>query len=545
MLRRLKVRNFAVVEEANAEFSSGLNVITGETGAGKSVLMGALSFVLGGRTDASSVRDGAREAEVEAEFDEKTLRRTITTAGRSRAWIDDESVSIAELKDAAAALADINGPSAALRLSDESAQREALDGFVRAASGEKIFRAYSECWAAFSAACRALCEIESLGCADPDALELLRYQIEELESADLTEDDETLPDRHAAAAHAEEIAAASGEITEALGGDEGAAAVLAAARPKIASLTRHLPQAEEWLSDLEEATVRILELSRTISDAAAAASVGAEELAALDSRLTILNKLKRKYLRVGVEGGAVAALLAELAAKKDKLESFERRDEKLSEMRSAKDEAAKRVSDAGENLAKARRSAAKKLAASVVRELRSLGFLQADFSVELEKCEPAPHGCDTVSFVFAPNPGEAPRKLSSIASSGEMARIALALRAAAPSDGKVGREAHSPVLVFDEIDANIGGEVGKAVGERLRAVASGRQVVAITHLPQTAVCGDRHLVVSKAVSEGRTRARVDIVEGDSRISEIARMLGGEKITSVVRKHAKELLDMSR
>ena len=540
MLKTLKVKNFAIVEETVAEFSSGLNVITGETGAGKSVLMSALAFVLGGRADSTSVRDGAREAEVEAEFDNTILRRTLTAEGRSRAWVDEESVTIAELKAKAAQLAEINGPSAAMRLADESVQRATLDQFVLANVGEKPFADYSQSWAEFSNAEKALAAIEALGTADPEAIELLKFQIDELEAANLTEEDETLPARHAASAHAEEIASAAGKITEALGGDEGASTILSSIQPRLSSIARHLPQAAEWSSEIEDLTVRLNDLSRTISEAASSAAESAEELASLDARMTLLNKLKRKYLLNVCEDNFVVQLLQELELKKDKLESFESRDEKLTHLRLERDKAKVRVLDLGSKLTKVRLSEAKKLSSSVVSELRGLGFLRGDFSISISKGEPSQHGCDIVAFEFAPNPGEAHRHLSAIASSGEMARVALALRAASPHGAK-GESLNCPVLIFDEIDANIGGEVGTAVGDRLHAVSSERQVIAITHLPQTAVCGDRHIVVSKSVSGGRTRSCAEAVSGESRVSEIARMLGGEKITSVVRKHAKELL----
>ena len=547
MLRRLKVRNLAVVESAEAEFAPGLNVITGETGAGKSVLMGALGLVLGGRADASSVRDGAKEAEVEADFDGRTFRRTVTREGRSRAWIDDESVSIAELREAAAALVDVHGPTAALRLADEAVQRDALDAFAAGSSGaaQKAHAAalanYAEKWGAFAAADRALAEMVSdAAAAGEDAADLLRYQVGELEAAGLTEEDETLAERHAAAAHAGEIVSCANEITEALGGDEGAAAILSALQPRFRAAARHLPQAAEWAEEAEEVTLRIQELSRTVADAAAGLAEAGDSLDELDARLTVVNRLRRKYLARGADAadGAVSALLALLDEKRARLDAIEHREERLAALRGEREAALAAAKVAGAVLTKARAAAAKRMAPAVVAELRHLGFLKADFSVSLEPCAPAEHGCDRVVFMFGPNPGEAPRPLAAIASSGEIARVALALLAVAPSGGA------GPTLVFDEIDANIGGEVAKAVGERLKAVARGGQVVAITHLPQTAVCGDRHLVVSKSVSGGRTRASVGAVDGAARVSEVARMLGGEKITSVARKHAEELLGIS-
>ena len=206
MLKSLKVRDYAVVESVDVEFAPGLNVLTGETGAGKSVLMGALGLALGARADASIVRDGAKEAEVEADFGDKVLRRTLTREGRSRAWINDESVSIAELREAGCELVEAHGPSAAMRLADERGRRDVLDAFGGIGASSPDARAYAAKWAEYTACKGRLDELLATGAADPDAMDLLRYQVGELEAAELCDDDETLAERHAAAAHAEEIA---------------------------------------------------------------------------------------------------------------------------------------------------------------------------------------------------------------------------------------------------------------------------------------------------------------------------------------------------
>lgn len=541
MLKSLRVRNYALVESVDVEFASGLNVLTGETGAGKSVLMGALGFVLGARADASVVRDGAKEAEVEANFgDRVVVRRTVTREGRSRAWINDESVSIAELRDFGHGLVDMHGPSAAMRLADESGQREVLDSFGGLVADAPLVRAYAKRWSAREE-CRARLEaICATSAADPDALELLRYQIDEISSAALTEDDETLAERHAAAAHSEEIVENASAVAEALGGDESASAILAAVRPKLDVMARHLPQAAGWAVEADELMVRLQELSRTVADTVSGLDGAADDLEKLDARLTLVNRLMRKYLP---RGGSVAGLSSLLEEKRQKLDALENREERMRALEAELSEADKALKSAGAVLTKARVKASEKLAKAATCELHGLGFKQSGFSIKLERAEPAPHGCDRVMFMFAPNPGEAARPLADIASSGEIARVLLAITSATLAVAP--ESARAPTLVFDEIDANVGGEAGRAVGERLRKVSSGRQAIALTHLPQTAVYGDRHLVVAKTVSHGRTRTSIAAVEGDERVSEIARMLGGEKITSVVRKHAQELLDISR
>ena len=569
MLKRLSVSNLAVVEKVVVDFDPSLNVITGETGAGKSVLMGALELVLGGRADASVVRDGAKEAEVEADFGDRVVRRTVTREGRSRAWVNDESVSVAELKELGRALVDIHGPTANQKLVEESFQRETLDalGKTRTASD-----AYAKEWTAYSAILADIAALTAGG--SEDEADLLRFQIGELEGANLTDDDETVAERHAAAAHAEEIVENANAITEALGGDPSVSAILADLQPKFRAIARHLPQAEAWAQEADDIAVRVQELSRTIADAVSALDVGEEDFAALDARLTLVNRLKRKF-RVET----VAALVELLAQKKDRLSAIENRDERLAELNAKKAAAEKDLKVAGAALTKARAAAGEKLGKSVTKELKDLGFLRAKFFVSLEPQEPDATGCDRVVYMFEPNPGESARPLAAIASSGEIARVMLALKTVTAEHTSAPGTSHeapgnsheapgtsheaqgtkhkaqgtkhkapgtpSTTLVFDEIDANIGGEVGRVVGEKMRAVAKSHQVIAITHLPQSAVFGARHLVVSKHVADGRTRTTISAVEGDARVSEIARMLGGENLTSVVRKHAQELLQLSR
>lgn len=540
MLNRLSVRNLAVVEKVEVEFDPALNVITGETGAGKSVLMGALELVLGGRAEASVVRDGAKEAEVEADFGETVIRRTVTREGRSRAWVNDESVSVAELKELGHALVDIHGPTANQKLVEESFQRELLDADGKASAAG---RAYAADWARYAALKGEIAALADVG--GEDEADMLRFQVNELEGAELTDDDETLSERHAAAAHAEEIIENANAMTEALGGDRGVSELLAALQPKFRAIARHLPQAEAWAREADDITVRVQELSRTIADAVSDLDGGEEDLASLDARLTLVNRLKRKY-----RAEDVPRLRAILSEKKERLAAIEGRDERLRDLQVQLDAAEKAVRTTGAALTKARAAAGEKLAKAVTKELKDLGFRQAKLFVALEPQMPDAHGCDRVVYMFEPNPGESARPLAAIASSGEIARVMLALKvvtSAAPfpvprSPLPVPR---SPLtLVFDEIDANIGGEVGRVVGEKLRAVAKAHQVIAITHLPQSAVYGTRHLVVSKRVADGRTRTTLSPVVGDARVSEIARMLGGEKLTSVVRKHAEELLHLS-
>ena len=555
MLNRLTVSNLAIVEKAEAEFASGLNVLTGETGAGKSVLMGALELVLGARADSGVVRDGEKEAKVQAEFsfssskdsapreavaailgdvgidfDGNTLfvRRTVSSAGGGRVWINDSPSTVATLRRLGRVLVDIHGPRANQNILEERFQREALDAFANLDASK-----YAVAWAKLQEVRKSLDELVAEGVSE-DALDMLRYQVDELKGAKITSGDNEIAERHAAAAHAEEIVSAANDITESLTGDDGSAEKLIRLQPRFAVMAKCLPAAADWAAEAEDLTVRIQELSRTVADAASEVDIDPDTMAVLDERLTVLNRLKRKYSCENAEG-----LLSALEERRARLDALEHRDEKIAELRGAEKLALAEVVKCGSALTKVRKSAAEKLAKAVTAELRDLGFLQAKFSVRLEKIEPESHGCDRVSYMFEPNPGEAARPLSDIASSGEIARVMLSLKSV------ISAHDATDVLVFDEIDANIGGEVGGVVGAKMRAVAACHQVIAITHLPQSAVFGDNHLVVSKAVSGGRTRTCIAAVDGEARAREIARMLGGEKSTSVVMRHAEELLKRGR
>ena len=551
MLARLSVRNLAIVETADVEFGDGLNVVTGETGAGKSVLMGALELALGARADASAVRDGAKDARIEAEFrdvpksvdavlDDAGLpacedgvllvRRTIAASGGGRVHVNDASTTVQTLRALGRLLVDVHGPNDHQSLLDETFQRGVLDAY-----GRIDHAPYDSAWTRLS---ELKCELSRLQGADgnvAEETERLRYAVDELDAANLSaDDDDDLSARHAAAAHAAEILecanAATGLLSE---GDESAASALIAASARLRDIARFHESAREWSDEIERITVQVQELSSGIAESASRLDADPETLQALDERLSLVQRLKRKY-----NYPTAAALLELRDARAARLADLEGREGRIAELTGQVAESEKAVRAAGANLSAARRKAAERLAKAITKELHGLGFLKAGFGVALSAREPDSSGCDVVDFQFAPNPGEPARPLREIASTGEIARVMLAVKAVVAAHDAI------PVLVFDEIDSNIGGEVGRAVGERLRAVAAHHQVVAITHLPQSAVYGDRHLAVSKTVSGGRTRSTVCVLEGDERVDEIARMLGGASLTSVVERHARELIAMA-
>ena len=549
MLDRLSVANLAVIENAEVVFSGGLNVLTGETGAGKSVLMKALETSLGLRSSPVAVRDGKSEARIEAVFslsdDERlrvgevlaalgmddagdtiVFRRVVSSGGTSRSWINDCHATLAALRRIGSLLVDFHGPRSNQDVLSPKYQLSVLDSY-----GGTDLSGYSAAWDGAQAARR---EIERLSenSLSPDEAEFLRFQTSELESAGLSADDDDLAERHAAASHVEEICRFADEATEALGGDSGASASLAAARTRFAAMSKHLPGAEEWVREADEIAVRTQDLSRSVADAVSRLDVDPEEFERMDERLGLLNRLKRKHLGPG--GGTVSELTAVLEEKRKRLEEFDSRLERMSSLEAALAAAEEKAREAARGISAVRVKSAKAFSKAVAEALRELGFKKASFEASVSRAELTATGADAVEFMFAPNPGQAARPLREIASSGEIARVMLALKGVLASWNGAG------TLVFDEIDANIGGETGRAVGRRMRELARGRQIIAITHLPQSAVYADRHIVVEKRLEGGAARTRVSSADGDERVSEITRMLGGGG-SPTAKAHAIELL----
>lgn len=551
MLTRLSVRNLAIVESADVEFGGGLTVITGETGAGKSVLMGALELVLGARADASTVRDGAKEARIEATFavpgvvdafldaaglppcEDGVLlvRRAISATGGGRVHVNDAATTVQTLRALGKLLVDVHGPNDHQSLLEEGFQRGVLD-----AHGRLDTSAYAAAWARLADLRAQRADLQGDDADVAETCERLRYAVDELDAAQLTpEDDDELPARHAAAAHAAEILDCANAATAALSeADDSAATALVGAGARVREMARFHEAAGAWGETIERLTVEVQELAQEIADSASRLDADPEALQALDDRLSLVQRLKRKYACPDV-----AALLALRDERVRRLADLEGRGARLAALADEIAAAEAAVRAAGAKLTAARTKAAARLARAVTKELHGLGFLRAGFDVSLAPHAPDATGCDAVDFLFAPNPGEAARPLREIASTGEIARVMLAVKTVVAEHDAI------PVLVFDEIDSNIGGEVGRAVGEKLRAVARHHQVIAITHLPQSAVYGARHLAVAKAVSGGRTRSTIQPLEGEARVAEIARMLGGTSLTSVVEQHARELLSRAQ
>jgi DNA repair protein RecN (Recombination protein N) len=550
MLTHLSVRNLAIVEEASVAFGPGLNIITGETGAGKSVLMGALDLVLGGRADKSAIREGAQEAGVEASFslahpkimddlltesglppcEEGTLliRRTISSTGTGRCLVNDAPATLQTLRKLGSHLVDIHGPYDHQSLLASDFQRQVLDAYGHCTA---LLETYSEAWYERQAARQKLALLQEDSEDVSEEIERLQFMVDEITAAQLTEaDEEELIQQHAEAANAEQILALGAAISGALLDSESSAFdILASAQGQLNELASMLPEAREWKGEAQSIATQLQELGRALEDRLSKIESAPERLQQLEERMGLVQRLKRKY------GGSIVAIMATCNKHDLRLNDLLTRTEQIAELNKQIIALTRTLIEKAARLTKARVTAATRLAKAITSELHDLGFLKAGFSVDISPIEPDLHGADDISFGFAPNPGEPMRPLKLIASSGEIARVMLAVKAVLASHDSI------PVLVFDEIDSNIGGEVGRAVGQKLRHVAESHQVISITHLPQSAVYGHQHYRVTKDVVKNRTRMQVQLLTGDARVDEIARMLGGKGLTSVIESHARELL----
>ncbi len=551
MLTLLRVKNLALVEEATVAFEPGLNIITGETGAGKSILIGALYLLLGERADTSAIRAGETQCVVEATFQLAEpqavneiltdaglepcdhglliLRRTVKAAGGGQAFVNDAPVTLPLLKRLGAHLVDLHGPHDHQSLFQPASQLDILDSFARADAERAAYAA------AFARRQALLARREELAGdrGDLDAqIALYAHQVREIEEAAPVEgeEDEVRAEQQTAG-HAQRILELGQLIVQATSEDENSAlAIMAPARKALDELARLLPAAKEWLAEFRGHTDALAALTGAIQSELTHISADPARLEWLDQRLATYDKLKRKY------GPSLADILQTLAAAKTRLQDLQTRDQQKADVEKELLAVEKELQTAGRALRKRRAAAAEKLAPAITAELQALGFAHGLFAIELTPSEaPLASGLDKLEFAFAPNVGEPMRPLRAIASSGEISRVMLGIKVVVAAADRI------PLLVFDEIDANVGGETARAVGQKLAQAAKRRQVIAITHLPTVAACGAHHHAVRKEVQAGRTHTRVVALDHAARVEELARMLGGRESTSVTLRHAAELL----
>jgi DNA repair protein RecN (Recombination protein N) len=554
VLAELRVRDLAVIADARLELGAGLNVLTGETGAGKSMLVDALALLLGERAAADLVRPGAERASVEGAFELESrpglaaglrelgvepedgrlvLKREVQASGRSRAWVNGSPVTVGVLAEIGRWLVDLHGQHETQSLLRPGAQRDILDAFADATGEAAAVRETHDNRERLAAELRELQERQAEARRRAD---YLRHVAEEIERAKPAAGElDQLETEVRRLGHAEELGRMADELGQLLDGDDRAAsAALAQAARLVASLERIDPQgATGWRSMLEAASLNLEELARAVGGYRDGIDLDPARLSAAERRRDVLFRLERKY------GPGIDRVLATGAEARRELGLLDTADADVAAL-------AKRLESAGRDLAQRCRgltakrvSAARKLAKAVTTHLGSLGMPGGTFRVALAPAEtPSRYGAEEVEFLVQLNPGMDERPLARAASGGELSRIMLALKR------ELARHDAVPTLVFDEVDQGVGGHVAGRVAAALGSVAENHQVVVITHLPQVAAAAAHHLVVAKAAPNGVAMADARVVEGAERIEEIARMLGGETSPETARRHAAQLLKKS-
>ncbi len=548
MLTLLKIRNLALVDELVWEPEAGFLSITGETGAGKSVIMGGISLLLGERADKGRIRSGETQCSLEAAFllqstahidplleeagvppcedGELLLRRSITATG-NRQFINNSPVTLQLLRKVAGGLVDMHHPEAHRSLTSQERQLDLLDAYAENAPLLSAYNAAYRTWLDARAAYRELQESEM---ANERELDFLRHQVQEIESAGFSADEVNgLEAGWQRARNASRLRDTALPMAQMLDGDE--ATILNRMR-QLVRLGRELERLDadtaKWLSPIEGLVDELCDLSANIEDYVDNLSSDPQELARLEERIGLLDTLKRKY------GADFEAIQEHLQSCRDKLAAIDNREEKLAELAEAERARKAELKVAAAALSAARKKAAPKLQEAFLEHARQLGFRQSLFEVAINPLdEPGPHGAEETDFLFGPNPGEPLKSLRLIASSGELARVMLALKSA------LAGQDDTPLLVFDEIDANVGGEIARAVGLKMRELGQNHQVIAITHFPQVAALANHHYLISKGMADGRTVSRLHEVNDKARVAELMRMLGTGGATAEA--HARELL----
>jgi DNA repair protein RecN (Recombination protein N) len=543
-LKRIALRDFVIVRELELELGEGFSVLTGETGAGKSILVDALQLALGARAEATVVREGAARAEISAEFDlppalvpwlqdagfdagdALLLRRTVDSQGKSRAWINGSAATATQLREVGDHLVDIHGQHAWQSLTRPASVRALLDGYAGIATDR-----LQQLWDGWRAAQKTLAEARSAQDTLQRERERLAWQIGEVDKlAPGDAEWDELNASHTRLSHAQALMDAANGAQELLDGDEGGARKPVAQALDALRAQEHLePQFREIAEVLASSLAQLEDAAHSLQGYLRKTDLDPERLAELDERMSLWLSLARRYKRQPPE------LPALLASWKDELHKLDAAAD-LAALEAAEKKAQDALLAEARAVSKARGKAAPQLAKAVTQAMQGLGMQGGRFEVALEKIEAASaHGLEEVSFLVAGHAGSTPRPVGKVASGGELSRIALAI---AVTTSRLGE---AQTLIFDEVDSGVGGAVAETVGRLMKQLGRDRQVLAVTHLPQVAACADHHLVVAKQAQAGGVASSVAPVEGEKRVAEVARMLGGERLSGTTLAHAKEML----
>jgi DNA repair protein RecN (Recombination protein N) len=547
-LKRIVLRDFVIIDELDLELDKGFTVLTGETGAGKSILIDALQLVTGARADTGLIREGAGRTDVSVEFDDCTalqgwleeagfdpgfdpgatllLRRTVDAQGKSRAWINGSPATATQLRELGERLFDIHGQHAWQSLTRAEAVRGLLDAYAQLDTG-----ALTERWGQWRAALSTLDEARKAQDTLQRERERLGWQIGEVEKlAPQTGEWDTLNTDHSRLAHAQALMDAAQGALDALDGEEGGANhALDQARQTLQNQEHLEPEFKSLVEVLNSSLAQVEDSVHTLRTYLRRTDLDPERLAELDARMTQWMSLARRYKRTPEE------LAATLAGWKDELTRLDAAAD-LAALEAAEQQAQAAYLKEAQMVSKARAVAAPKLAQAITQAMQGLGMQGGRFEVQLHKAEhPMQSGLEDVHFLVAGHAGSTPRPVGKVASGGELSRIALAIAVTTSQLGS------AQTLIFDEVDSGVGGAVAETVGRLMKQLGRDRQVLAVTHLPQVAACADHHLVVAKQRQGQTTLSQVGLVQGEARVGEIARMLGGERLSSTTLAHAKEML----
>jgi DNA repair protein RecN (Recombination protein N) len=566
VLAELRLENYAVIDNLAVEFAAGLNLLTGETGAGKSILIDALALLLGEKASTDLIRTGADRAVMTALFDvdERTekivarileangidpndehgsiiLRREIAASGKGRVFINNQPATVGVLRQLAPYLATIHAQNESILSFDAAARLDLLDAFA----GTQI-EATGEAFANWKNIARRIGDLEQ---GEQDRLRLLdlwTFQKREIADAKLhAGEDERLETEKRVLANAEKIYGAAMNAFDLLyEGSASTSSSLRTAQKHVEELSRYEPKFLEGLAAIETARISVEDVGATLRDYAGGIQASPEHLAEVEDRLALLDRLKRKY------GPTLEDMIHHGEEVSRKLSEMENKDEILAQLRRELAQAAHEYLQATRAISRKRCEAARKLEKLVEAEINDLA-MKSDFHIEVsgtdEEGNWTASGFDQVLYMISTNPGEPLRRLEHIASGGELSRVMLALKASVeagqskkPSVARAASPAHR-TLVFDEIDTGIGGRAAEAVGKKLKALSRANQVLCVTHLPQIATFADHHYLIEKKTTADRTRAAVRLIAGDERTEEVARMLSGAKLTETSRKHAEQML----
>ncbi len=548
MLSALHIENIAVVEQADISFAPGFNVLSGETGAGKSIIIDAISAILGERTYREVIRTGCSKAFVSAVFsavpplgwfetmhvpvqDELLIQREIFLDGRNVCRVNGQSVSVSALKALGGQLVSIHGQHDSQQLFDETKHLELLDQF---AENQAEFEAYRQAFEAAEAIARQLQKLNLDESEKLRRMETLQFQIAELEKAQLIPgEDEALEQRQKLLMNAEKLMSGLNEAVGCLYGDEdreGASDQISLAVRHLGSIARLDDAASRLLEKVQELAYAVSDCAEELRDYRDGLNYSEDELDEIGARLDLIRRLKRKY------GKSCEDMLAYLEQAKQELDDIAFADEKKARLQKQLDQATAAAREKAAVLRKTREAAAEKLAARIRQELAELNMPRVQFTVEFTDTRLSPTGAETAAFLMSANVGEAMKPLSKVASGGELARIMLALKNVLAEQDSVG------TMIFDEVDAGVSGRAAQKVAEKLRAVAKGRQVLCVTHLPQIAALAEHHLLISKSERQGRTYTQVTSLDRQGRVQELARMIGGAQITDTTLQSAAEMLE---